>query len=89
MADFEDQADQVVAQHFHERGAEQRCDRLVAEARHERLGHQVGDVVVAHVAEPGCAVREAVATDVMSRGRYESYVKLREEIVEGTPPEWA
>ncbi len=43
----------------------------------------------AHVVEPGCAVREAVASDVMSRGRYESYVKLREEIVEGTPPEWA
>jgi ribosome biogenesis GTPase len=43
----------------------------------------------AHVVEPGCAVRETVAAGVMSRGRYESYVKLREEIVEGTPPEWA
>jgi ribosome biogenesis GTPase len=43
----------------------------------------------AHVAEPGCAVREAVDAGTVSRGRYESYVKLREEVLEGTPPEWA
>ena len=42
----------------------------------------------AHVAEPDCAVREAVAEGVVSAARYDSYLKLREEIVEGTPPEW-
>jgi ribosome biogenesis GTPase len=39
----------------------------------------------AHVAEPGCAVREAVDAGVVSRARYESYCKLREEIAEGPP----
>ncbi|MDF1504738.1 ribosome small subunit-dependent GTPase A [Roseisolibacter sp. H3M3-2] len=43
----------------------------------------------AHVAEPGCAVRDAVAAGGVSPARYDSYVKLREEILEGTPPEWA
>ena len=43
----------------------------------------------AHVAEPGCAVRDAVAGGAVSAARYDSYVKLREEILEGTPPEWA
>lgn len=33
-----------------------------------------------HLVEPGCAVREAVAAGAVSRGRYESYVKLREEL---------
>jgi ribosome biogenesis GTPase len=33
-----------------------------------------------HLVEPGCAVREAVADGAVSRGRYESYVKLREEL---------
>jgi ribosome biogenesis GTPase len=42
----------------------------------------------AHVAEPGCAVRDAVAGGAVSAARYDSYVKLREEILEGTPPEW-
>jgi ribosome biogenesis GTPase len=43
----------------------------------------------AHGAEPGCAVRGAVEEGRVSRARYESYRKLREEIEEGTPPEWA
>jgi ribosome biogenesis GTPase len=43
----------------------------------------------AHVAEPGCAVREAVAAGDVSAARYDSYVKLRDEVLEGTPPEWA
>jgi putative ribosome biogenesis GTPase RsgA len=30
-------------------------------------------------------VREAVDAGVVSRARYESYCKLREEIAEGTP----
>jgi ribosome biogenesis GTPase len=43
----------------------------------------------AHDAEPGCAVREAVAAGTVSRSRYESYRKLRTEVEEGTPPDWA
>jgi ribosome biogenesis GTPase len=43
----------------------------------------------AHGAEPGCAVREAVGAGQVSRARYESYRKLREEVEAGTPPEWA
>ena len=43
----------------------------------------------AHISEPGCAVREAVAEGTVSRARYESFLKLREEVREGTPPEWA
>ena len=43
----------------------------------------------AHGAEPGCAVREAVEEGRVSRARYESYRKLRQEVEEGTPPEWA
>jgi ribosome biogenesis GTPase / thiamine phosphate phosphatase len=33
-----------------------------------------------HVAEPGCAVRDAVERQVLSRPRYESYLKLRDEL---------
>jgi ribosome biogenesis GTPase len=33
-----------------------------------------------HTVEPGCAIREAVEAGTVSRGRYESYVKLREEL---------
>ena len=36
----------------------------------------------AHVAEPACAVRKAVAAGEVSRDRYESYLKLREELKE-------
>ena len=43
----------------------------------------------AHGAEPGCAVRAAVEAGAVSLARYESYRKLRAEIAEGTPPEWA
>lgn len=35
-----------------------------------------------HVAEPDCAVRAAVETTEVSRARYESYVKLREELAD-------
>jgi ribosome biogenesis GTPase len=34
----------------------------------------------AHAAEPGCAVREAVEKGAVSEVRYESYLKLREEL---------
>jgi ribosome biogenesis GTPase len=43
----------------------------------------------AHGAEPGCAVREAVEAGAVSAARYDSYRRLREEVEEGTPPEWA
>lgn len=36
-----------------------------------------------HLAEPDCAVREALAAGRVSPSRYESYVKLREEVAEG------
>ena len=42
-----------------------------------------------HVVEPGCGVRDAVDAGEVSRARYESYLKLRHEVIEGTPPEWA
>jgi ribosome biogenesis GTPase / thiamine phosphate phosphatase len=33
-----------------------------------------------HTVEPGCAIREALEAGTVTRGRYESYVKLREEL---------
>ena len=33
-----------------------------------------------HSVEPGCAVRDAVATGDVSKARYESFIKLREEL---------
>jgi ribosome biogenesis GTPase len=41
-----------------------------------------------HLVEPGCTVREAVAAGRVSRGRYESYIKLREELAESTQGSW-
>lgn len=38
-----------------------------------------------HSVEPHCAVREAVLKGAVSRARYESYVKLREELEESKP----
>ena len=38
-----------------------------------------------HSVEPGCAVRDAVATGDVSKSRYESFIKLREEL-EGVKP---
>ena len=38
-----------------------------------------------HSVEPHCAVREAVQKAAVSRARYESYVKLREELEESKP----
>ena len=62
-------------------------DRLFAELRPYLA--QCRFVDCAHIAEPDCAVREAVEAGAVSRARYESYLKLREEVVAGTPPEWA
>lgn len=41
----------------------------------------------AHMQEPECAIRDAVASGAVSTPRYESYLKLREELVEGAR-EW-
>ena len=38
-----------------------------------------------HSVEPGCAVRDAVARGDVSRARYDSFIKLREEL-EGVKP---
>jgi ribosome biogenesis GTPase len=35
-----------------------------------------------HRVEPGCAIRDAVESGTVSRARYESYLKLREELSE-------
>jgi ribosome biogenesis GTPase len=40
-----------------------------------------------HSVEPDCAVREAVASGEVSAARYESFMKLRDEL-EGNPPAW-
>lgn len=43
------------------------------------LGHcRFADCI--HTVEPGCAIRDAVDRGDVSRGRFESYVKLREEL---------
>lgn len=41
-----------------------------------------------HLVEPGCAIREAVQAGTVSRGRYESFIKLREELSDGTQDGW-
>ena len=41
-----------------------------------------------HRVEPDCAVRAAVQQGVVSRDRYDSYVKLREELEEGISEPW-
>jgi ribosome biogenesis GTPase len=40
-----------------------------------------------HIVEPECAVREAVKSAAVSASRYDSYVKLREELAEA-PRSW-
>jgi ribosome biogenesis GTPase len=40
-----------------------------------------------HSVEPGCVVRDAVARGDVSRARYESFIKLRDEL-EGNPPSY-
>jgi len=41
-----------------------------------------------HTVEPGCAIRDAVRAGGVRAGRYESYLKLREELVEGAATFW-
>jgi len=45
-----------------------------------RFAEQCRFVDCAHVAEPGCAVREAVETSVIDSSRWESYLKLKREV---------
>jgi ribosome biogenesis GTPase / thiamine phosphate phosphatase len=40
-----------------------------------------------HSVEPGCAVRDAVSRGDVSKARYESFIKLRDEL-EGNKPAW-
>lgn len=40
-----------------------------------------------HVKEPGCALREAVAAGTVPARRYESFLKLRDELESEAPPE--
>jgi ribosome biogenesis GTPase len=41
-----------------------------------------------HLVEPGCAVREAVDRGAVSRSRWESYAKLREELASAASAAW-
>ncbi len=41
-----------------------------------------------HLVEPGCAVREAVERGAVSRARWESYAKLREELASAVGAGW-
>jgi ribosome biogenesis GTPase / thiamine phosphate phosphatase len=55
-------------------------DDCFPELRQARTDCRFADC--AHVAEPGCAVRKAVEAGQISRERYDSYLKLREELKE-------
>jgi ribosome biogenesis GTPase / thiamine phosphate phosphatase len=41
-----------------------------------------------HTVEPGCAIRDAVSNGTLSRGRYDSYVKLRDELAHASADVW-
>jgi ribosome biogenesis GTPase len=41
-----------------------------------------------HLVEPGCQIRDALAAGAIGRGRYESFQKLREELVEGVSEQY-
>jgi ribosome biogenesis GTPase len=56
-------------------------DECFREFRPHLVNCRFGDCT--HRVEPGCAVREAVATGGISAERYESYISLRDEIEEG------
>lgn len=53
-------------------------DRCFPEIRALRDQCRFGDC--RHVAEPDCAIRDALTTGALSRERYESYLQLREEL---------
>lgn len=41
-----------------------------------------------HQVEPGCAIRDAIDDGRVSRGRFDSYLKLRDELSDGTQNDW-
>ena len=41
-----------------------------------------------HLVEPGCVIRNAVHDGTVSRGRYDSFIKLRDEITDGSQDNW-
>jgi len=41
-----------------------------------------------HTVEPGCSIREAVQAGTVRAGRYDSYLKLRDELVSGNQDAW-
>ncbi len=41
-----------------------------------------------HLVEPGCAIRDAIRAGGISHGRYESFVKLREELSSASQNAW-
>ena len=61
-------------------------DACFPEIREHIADCRFGDCT--HIAEPDCAVREAVESGKVSAARYESYVKLRGEL-EDTEKKWA
>jgi ribosome biogenesis GTPase len=64
----------------------ERLDSCFREFRPELPGCKFGDCT--HRVEPGCAIRGAVAAGGISAERYDSYIKLREEI-EDSERKWA
>ena len=60
-------------------------DQCFPELRPFLDGCRFGDC--RHSVEPGCNVRDAVERGDVSRARYESFMKLRDEL-EGNPPGW-
>lgn len=60
-------------------------DQCFPELRPFLDGCRFGDC--RHSVEPGCAVRDAVDRGDVSRARYESFIKLRDEL-EGNPPSY-
>jgi ribosome biogenesis GTPase len=63
--------------------APRELDRCFPEFRPHLDGCRFADC--AHLAEPECAVREAVRQGGVSAARYDSYVKLRDELLELDP----
>ena len=64
----------------------ERLDACFREFRAELPGCKFGDCT--HRVEPGCAIRAAVAAGGISAERYDSYLRLREEI-EDSERKWA
>src|SRR5262249_36515420 len=64
----------------------ERLDACFPELRREGEHCRFGDCT--HLAEPECAVRDAVEAGTISQARYDSYAKLREELLAAAPTVW-